>query len=360
MKISDLDTPCVLIDVDVMERNLKRFQTHCDDAGLRNRPHIKTHKIPGLARRQLELGAAGITCQKLGEAEVMAEEAGAEDILVTYNILGARKLERAVSLAGRVSLTVTCDDEIVARGLSDAFGSAGLPLPVLVECDTGGARCGVQTTQDAVRLAELIDGLPGLAFRGLMTYPAKGRVEQAAAFFATARDALSRKGLAAEIISSGGTPELWKASTSGGVTEWRAGTYIYNDRMTVAAGAAQPEDCAMTVLATVVSRPTADRAVLDAGSKALSSDVMSGQRSLGPAGGYGFLPRFPAAGIARLNEEHGVVDLSACNDRPVVGDRLRIVPNHACVVSNLFDRVYAVRGEEVVETWKVAARGCLT
>lgn len=350
MKIDDIDTPAVLVDLDRVEANLLRFQGYCDRHRLKNRPHIKTHKIPDLAKRQLALGAAGITCQKLGEAEVMAD-AGIGDILVTYNILGAAKLARAVALARRVRLSVTCDDIEVARGLSEAFAGNAPTLPVLVECDTGAKRCGVQTPRAAVDLALAIDRLSGLSFAGFMTYPPKLEIAGTAAFFAEAMALCRSHGLEAVVVSSGGTPDMWRAAEVPEVTEYRVGTYIYNDRMIMAAGAAQLDECALTVLSTVVSRPTGERAVLDAGSKALSSDSMGAEQ------GYGLITAYPLARIHKLNEEHGTVDLSGSNERPRIGERIRVVPNHACVVSNLFDRVYGIQGDHVVEEWEVAARG---
>src|SRR5688500_18860330 len=176
--IAGLDTPCVLIDLDGVEANLKRAQEHADANGYRLRPHIKTHKLPKFARRQVELGAAGITCQKLGEAEVMAD-AGLSDIFLPYNILGRPKLERLAALHGRVRLSVTVDSTETLAGLSATFTDRAHALAVLVECDTGMGRCGVQTPAEAVRLATEIDRAPGLHFGGLMTYPPAGRPEDA-------------------------------------------------------------------------------------------------------------------------------------------------------------------------------------
>jgi D-serine deaminase-like pyridoxal phosphate-dependent protein len=349
MRIDDLDTPCVLVDLDRVERNLARWQTYCDEHGLANRPHIKTHKLVELARRQVELGAVGIACQKLGEAEVMAE-GGLADILIPYNLIGAAKLARAVSLADRVTLRVSCDAAAVAQGLSGAFAGSGRTLGVLVECDTGAHRCGVAAPEAATTLAQTIDRLPGLRFEGLMTYPAPGGQPAVRAFVAEALERLGRHGLAAAIVSSGGTPDMWRAHTVEGVTEHRAGTYVYNDRMQVRAGSARLEDCALRVLTTVVSRPTAERAILDAGSKSLTSDLYGLE-------GYGLIEQYPAARLDKLSEEHGHVELGAAAGRPALGERVTVIPNHCCVVSNLFDEVMAVRGEEVAARLRVRARG---
>lgn len=344
------DTPAVLIDDAVVEANLARAQAHADRHGLGWRPHIKTHKLPHYARRQAALGARGITCQKLGEAEVMAD-AGIGDIFISYNILGAAKLDRLAALQRRVErLAVAADNPETVAGYAARFADPGLPLQVVVECDTGAGRCGVADAEAALALARAVDAAPGLAFAGLMTYPPRGGTAAVSAFFAAAQGLLDAAGLPPARLSSGGTPDLWRAGEARPVTEHRAGTYIYNDRMMVAFGHCGLQDCALTVLATVVSRPAPDRAILDAGSKALAAD-------LSPAPGMGHILEYPEAVIAMLNEEHGIVDLSACGRRPRVGERVRIVPNHVCVVSNLFDAVHVVQGGAIAETLPVAARG---
>jgi D-serine deaminase-like pyridoxal phosphate-dependent protein len=347
--IHDIETPAVLIDVDRVEANLTRAQSYADAHGLKLRPHIKTHKLPRFAHRQVELGAVGITCQKLGEVEVMAD-AGLTDIFLPYNILGAAKLARLVALADRVRLSVTADSAVTIEGYAEAFANRAEPLPVLVECDTGKGRCGVQTPAEALALAQAIDAAAGLRFAGLMTYPATGDVPGTQAWLAEAAALLDRSGLPAETVSNGGTPDFWSAHEVTAATEHRPGTYIYLDRYQVAKGVGSLDDCALTVLTTVVSCPRTERAILDAGSKSLTSDLLEMQ-------GYGLILEHPEAVITALSEEHGNVDVSRCNDRPKIGARVRVVPNHACVVSNLFDRVHLISGEEVVDVAEVAARG---
>lgn len=346
--IDDLDTPAVLIDLDRAEANLRRAQDYADAHRLRLRPHIKTHKIPALARRQMELGAVGITCQKLGEAEVMAD-GGITDILLTFNLLGRAKLQRLVALARRTRLAVTLDNAVVAGELNAAMGEAGLVLPVLIECDTGGERCGVQTPAEAVELARLVAGLRGLRFAGLMTYPARGQTPVTAAWLAEAVAELGHAGLAPEVVSTGGTPDLFRAHEVAAATEHRPGTYIYLDR-DQARERGTLEDCAMRILATVVSRPTDGRAILDAGSKTFSSDTLG-------LDGYGLILEYPQLVLAKFSEEHGHVDCSASNARPRIGERVSIIPNHACAVTNLHDTVYGVRGDRVEQVFKVEARG---
>ena len=346
--IDDLDTPAVLIDLDLVEANLQRAQAYADSRGLKLRPHIKTHKIPAFARRQVELGAVGVTCQKLGEAEVMAD-AGIADILLTFNLLGRAKLHRLVALARRIRLSVTLDNAVVASELDAAMREAGLVLPVLIECDTGAERCGVQSPEEAVELARLASGLKGLRLDGLMTYPARGQVQVTDAWLGEAVSGLAATGLAPSVVSTGGSPDLFRAHEVKAATEHRPGTYIYHDRDQARASLGL-DACAMKILCTVVSRPTDARAILDAGSKTLSSDVNG-------LDGYGLVVEYPQLVLARFSEEHGHVDCSASNARPRIGERVTVIPNHACAVTNLHDVVYGVRGDRVERVFRVEARG---
>ena len=352
MRITDIDTPAVLIDLDIVERNIARAQALADAAGLRLRPHVKTHKLPRLARAQVAAGATGITAQKLSEAEAMAE-GGLTDIFIPYNILGPAKLARLKALHDRVTLSVSADSLVTVQGYASAFTDPARPLPVLIECDTGNGRCGVQSPAEATALARAIARTPGLRFAGLMIYPRRGAVEATRAWLPPTGAALTEAGLPPAIISTGGTPDMARMAEIPGGTEHRPGTYIYNDRMQTGWGAARLEDCALTVLATVVSRPTPARAILDAGSKALAADT-------GPLPGHGHLTAYPAAVVTQLNEEHAIVDLSASPARPRIGERVRVIPNHACVVTNLFDEVHLIRGDRVEEIARVTTRGKLT
>lgn len=348
-RIADLETPVPVIDIGIVEHNLRRWQKRCDAAGFANRPHIKTHKLVPLALAQLKLGAKGITVQKLGEAEVMAG-AGITDMLLTFNVVGRSKLERLSRLMQRTDIMVVADNVDMLEGLAHAAAKAGRALTVLVECDTGAARNGVQAPAAACNLACAIDATPGLRFGGLMTLPKNGARAQMASFLDAARALLDKAGLAPDTISTGGSPDMWKDEGLAGITEYRAGTYIYGDRMQVAAGSAGPEDCALTVLATVVSVPTPARAMIDAGSKALTSDLVGLE-------GYGEVRALDGARVYNLSEEHGFLDISRLNDKPRVGDRVRITPNHVCPVTNLFDRVVIVTGDEVLGAVRVDARG---
>lgn len=349
MRIDDLSTPAALVDCRIVEANLVRAQSYADAHGLKLRPHIKTHKLPVFAHRQIELGATGITCQKLGEAEVMAN-AGIVDIFISYNIIGKEKLARLRSLHERRSISVSADNAVTVAGYAAAFRDAAHPLPVLVECDTGGERCGVQSIDEAVRLARNIDAAPGLHFEGLMTYPAEGQSTRVEAFMRAAIASLVAAGLSPSRVSNGGSPDLYSAAEVNSATEHRPGTYIYSDRMQVEFGLGSFEDCALTVLATVVSCPTVDRVIIDAGSKALSADLCDSP-------GHGHIIEYPQAVLETLNEEHGIANFSHCKNRPSIGDRVRVIPNHVCVVTNLFDTVYLTNDGVNAEPVPVAARG---
>jgi D-serine deaminase-like pyridoxal phosphate-dependent protein len=343
-------TPMPVIDENRLAANIARVQAYCDKNGKHFRPHIKTHKIVAVARQQVEAGAVGLNCQKVTEAEVFAD-AGFDDILITYNILGAVKLARLKALNARVAkFAVVADSDVTVAGLAATF-DAERPLTVLVECDSGARRCGVQTPEAAVALAEIIAAAPGLRFGGIMTYPAIGGAEQVEAFMARTMALLSEKGLPCPVRTSGGSPDLFAAHLVPSATEHRAGTYVYNDRSMVRAGHCTADDLAMHVLATVVSRPAPDRAVLDCGSKALTSDLLG-------FSDYGAIEGFEGARIVSLSEEHAVVDLTDCTT-PFrgIGEMVRVVPNHTCVVTNLFDRMVFHRDGVVTRVENVDARG---
>ncbi|MBX9619639.1 MAG: D-TA family PLP-dependent enzyme [Hyphomicrobiales bacterium] len=349
----EIGTPAVAVDLDRVERNIARIQAACDAAGLANRPHIKTHKSPFFAKMQLAAGAHGITCQKLGEAEIMVA-AGIDDILITYNVMGEATLERLSALLRRgPKLTLAVDSVHTIDGLAMAARQAGRVLDVVIECDTGRERAGVATIAEAVALADHISRASTLRFAGFMLYPPETKWAETQLFFDEALAGVRALGLDAGMVSTGGTPNLINLGKLRGASEHRAGTYIFNDRMMMGCGAAVAGDVALTVVSRVVSRGGADRGILDAGSKTLTADPGGGLE------GYGHIIEHPQAQIARFAEEHGFLDLSRCNDRPDVGDVVRIVPNHVCVVVNMVDELIAVRGDEIVATIPVAARGRL-
>jgi D-serine deaminase-like pyridoxal phosphate-dependent protein len=333
----------------VIERNIARVQAACAAAGVANRPHIKTHKIPEIAKMQRDAGASGITCQKIGEAEVMSE-AGLDDILISYNLIGEDKMGRLAKVMERATVTVAADNPTVVAGLPRAAELSGRTLHVVVECDTGRKRAGVETPAEAIALAKDIASRPGLSFAGFMLYPPEDAMEITQKFLDQATAGVREAGLEPRIVSTGGTPNVANLGRIKGATEHRAGTYVFNDRMMLACGAATMDDLALTVVGTIVSRAAPDRGIVDTGSKTLTSDT-------GGLEGHGLILEHPEAKIAKFAEEHGFLDLTKCNDRPKVGDVVRIVPNHVCVVVNMVDRLVATRGDEIVGELAVAARG---
>jgi len=360
--IEDLETPAVLIDLDVLEANIARQAKRAREAGVKLRPHAKTHKLPEIGRMQLAAGATGLSLAKTGEAEVFAE-AGFTDIFLAYPIVGADKAKRLLALSDRVNLCVGADSVEGARTLSEVFASAGRKLRLLLKIDCGLHRVGVlpdRALATALRIAEL----PGVELTGVFTHAGQAYhaetpdgvaavgSHEGETVVAVAKE-LRKSGLPIREVSVGSTPTAPHAMKIAGVTECRPGNYVYNDASQLSLGVCALEDCAMTVLATVVSVPAPDRAVLDAGSKTLSSDGLRPS-----AGGHGFVLGKKGR-IARLSEEHGVVDVVA-GDHFAVGERVAVLPNHACVVSNLHGRVYAVRKGRVEEAWPVAARGRVT
>jgi D-serine deaminase-like pyridoxal phosphate-dependent protein len=360
-EIEDLATPAVLIDLDVVERNIAAMQSRASAAGVKLRPHAKTHKAPRVGRMQIAAGARGLTLAKVSEAEVFAR-AGFDDLFLGYPIVGADKARRLLALSDRARVVVGADSEEGARSLGEVFHAAGRRLPIRLKIDCGFRRVGV-TPERAVETACRLAALPGIAFDGLFTHGGQGYGGETPAeverigrdegrIVAETADALRAAGLPVGEVSLGSTPTVASAVTQRGVTECRPGTYVYNDLSQVTLGTCGWEDCALTVLATVVSVPAPDRAVVDAGSKTLSTDPLRPH-----AGGYGLVVGRNSR-LSRLSEEHGVIEVEP-GESFRVGERVRILPNHACVVSNLHDRLVGLRSGRVAEEIEVAARGCV-
>ena len=361
MLISDLETPAVIVDLDVMERNLSRIADYCRAHQLLLRPHTKTHKIPALAKRQLACGASGITVAKTGEAEVMLA-AGITDILIAYPIVGPKKTTRLAQLAEQATITVSLDSEEVARGISEAAAREGATIRVLIEMDVGFERCGFSDEADLLALGRSVAEMPGLEFRGLMFFPGQFGVapEKRAAMRIQVNDFLKRTletfsnaGLPVSILSGGSTPTAYEGGHFHGVNEVRPGTYIFNDRNTVAVSACTLDDCALSVLVTVVSTAVPGHAVVDGGSKTFSYDRFQG----GDGRGFGIVKEDRAAEVERFSEEHGHLNIQHSERRYRIGDRLSIIPNHVCTTVNMHDEIYGVRGERVEEVWRVEGRG---
>lgn len=363
MHLCELDTPALLVDLDVMERNLQRVADYARAHQLRLRPHTKTHKIPALGRRQLDSGAVGLTVAKVGEAEVML---GAEppDMLVAYPVIGKQKLERLMEVARRTEVTVSLDSREAACRLSSAAQAAGITINVLAEMDVGMGRVGVAPGPELVELGRAIDALPALRLRGIAFYPghirgndecARQALSRLSATVQRAVEDFRQAGLATEVVSGGSTPTLFHSHEVAGLNEIRPGTYIFNDRNTVACGACERRDCAVTILVTVVSTSRRNGLIIDGGSKTFSSDLLlpAGEKT------FGEILEAPRARFFQMNEEHGYVDLADSDARFRVGDRLRVLPNHVCVAMNLHEVVYGIRGEHVKQLWRVEARGKL-
>ena len=354
-----IPTPCVVVDLDVLERNVARMAARAREAVVRLRPHAKTHKCPEIAAMQRAAGAWGLSVAKVGEAEVFVA-AGFDDLFVAFPAVGDDKARRLLRLADSARLACGVDSVEGARSLAQPFREAGRTLDVLLKVDVGYGRVGVQPER-ALEAATRISEVRGLRLRGVFTHAGHGYLapdktaldeiarQEGGILAATAAELRSR-GLPADEVSVGSTPTAAVAMRSGGVTECRPGNYVFHDASQVALGTCGTEDCALTVVATVVSVPAPGRAVVDAGSKTLSSD---GLRPL--ANGYGqLLGR--SSRIDQLSEEHGVIAVVE-GEEFRVGERVRILPNHACVVVNLHDRLVGVSRERVESILPVAARG---
>jgi len=339
------------------------MQTTASARSIRLRPHAKTHKSPLIARWQIERGAVGICCAKLGEAEVFVD-AGITDVRLPYP-LNPINADRVIALLDRTRLSFIVDHPLVARQWSDAMTAARKQVDVLVKIDVGFHRCGIDpSASDAVAMIRGVAGLPGLRFKGLLSHAGHAYhahsepelCEMAKSEAATLGDLVERcrrEGLQIDEVSAGATPPARFSLQQDGLTEFRPGNYVYFDRTQVALGAATFADCALTVLATVVSKPAADRVIFDSGSKTLTND---GARGFTPAPGFGVVVDHPNLLIERLSEEHATVKVMNGPTPLEPGDRVRIVPNHSCVVSNLVDQAWLVDGD-VVAPLPIAARG---
>ena len=359
----DIDTPALLIDLDGVEKNLETMQKKADASGAQLRPHIKAHKIPELAQTQVRLGAVGVTASKVSEAEVMAD-AGIKDIFIANQVVTPTKLKRLAALSQRVNLSVGLDSTAGAKILSDVFSAAGQKMDYVIEIDSGLNRCGVAPGPPAVELFKAIKHLSGLRFKGIFTHAGQvygkqtleevmevSKLESKA--MVETSNCFKDVGVQTEVVSVGSTPTMrvWKGNA--GINEIRPGNYIFLDAIQVALGVADPNACALTVLATVTSRPAQDRAVIDAGSKVFALD--KGAHGKEMLKGFGIVLNKKAV-LERLSEEHGVMLLDSTEELEV-GDTVRIIPNHACTVINLSDKAYGIRRGKVEAELLIAGRG---
>ncbi len=350
MWVEDLDTPVLTIDLDALEDNLTRYQQYYDKHGIGLRPHIKTHKTLAIAHMQMAKGAIGLTCQKIGEAEVMVAGGLNVDILIPYNIIGKTKIDRLARLTRQARITVAADSETTVRGLSEGAQAEGVTFGVIVEVESGMNRTGVQTPAEAVNLATLIDRLPGLELRGFMAYPtppsSRPVIQGTVALF-------DKAGLPHPIVSGGGTRWGMEAHEIPELTEYRVGEYPTGGEGHLRAGRHTVEQCALRVWATVISAPTPDRVILDAGSKTMSASTLETPEGIS----MGYIVEYPEARFYGSSEEHGHVDVSACAVKPQIGERVQVLPVHPCPCVNEHDELVAVRQGRVEAFWPILARG---
>jgi D-serine deaminase-like pyridoxal phosphate-dependent protein len=361
MLARELSTPALTVDLDALEKNLNRVAELCRRQGVGLRPHTKTHKTVEVSRLQMAHGAVGLTVAKVGEAEVMAA-AGLDDILVAFPIIGEEKLRRLAGIARARRVLIALDSEAAAQELSRAVAAQNASIGVLVEFDAGARRCGLDPGPALVALAKAIEKLPGLKFRGLMSFfgnvwgtpeQRRAEAEHVAERVARGLAAFREERMPVEIVSGGSTPSAEFAHLIPGLTEIRPGTYAYNDLNTYHQGACGLEDCAVRVVATVVSTAVPGRAIIDAGSKTFSSDLLGS----GPKSGYGYVVEAPDAPIIKLNEEHGHLDITQSQHQFHVGEVVTVIPNHVCATVNMHDEILTLRQGEAVGCWKIAARG---
>ena len=344
MHIDELDTPTYLVDLDLMARNITDMAVHCRSLEIPLRSHTKSHKIPEIAHMQVESGAIGIACQKVGEAEVMVA-AGIKDIMIPYNIVGRKKVERLTRLSKRAVITVALDSDATARGIAEQAQRDGCEVRVIIELDTGSRRCGAQSPADAVMLARQIVDMKGIDFKGIMTYPSRKEAEP---FLEETVALMTKDGIPVEMISGGGTGNE-EISKDIGCTETRSGSYVW-EGMTRIGGShmLSPDRCPCRMLVTVVSAPTPDRVIIDGGMKTFTSY---------PPTPYGHIIEYPEAEIYGMSVEHGHLDVSNCPGKIKVGDRLCVIPLHQEMALNLHDELIGVRGDQVEVVWPVAGRG---
>jgi D-serine deaminase-like pyridoxal phosphate-dependent protein len=360
----ELETPAAVVDLDRLNRNLDRAAEYATSHGLALRPHVKTHKSPWIAAEQIKRGAVGVTCATPREAEVMADVA--DDLLVAYPPVGQVRAVRIAQLAEARRVTVALDSLAAIDAIERAASGRAIGIGVYVELDLGMRRVGVQNAKAAIDLARRVTESRTLTYEGIAFYPGhirspvgdqKSGLAELSARIDDALTALTLAGLPPRVVSGGSTPTLWQTHSLAGVTEMRPGTYVFNDRTTADIGACNWDDCALTVLATVVSIAVPGQAVIDAGTKALGREPLRGGPASGSAPGFGALLDQPEVVVSAMSEEHGMIDLTNTDWRPKVGDLVRVVPNHVCIVVHLNDRIFGVRGSTVERAWSVEARG---
>ena len=362
-EITDLDTPLLLEDLDIMERNISWMQQKAQRAGVNLRPHIKTHRTPDIAKKQLAAGAKGITVAKLGEGEVMAAE-GIDDIFIANELAGDIKMDRLLALARKTTLAVGVDHPDHVKMLAETFDGESRPMEIMIDVDTGYHRTGVGSKEEILELAKLIRYRDSLKLRGIFTHDGncynattisevRSISQSSQNMMLEMAEFLRKEGIGVEEISIGSTPSLLVSEIMQGITEIRPGTYVFLDA-DQAGVIGTYEHCALSVLATVISCPAPDRIVLDAGTKALTFYFHRGNITSSP--GFGLLKKRPTVYLKSLSEEHGM--FTPPEDMAFrIGDKVEIIPNHACPTCNLYPVLYGVRNGQVQEEYKILARG---
>ena len=364
-KLRDVEaTPALIVDAAKVARNVERLAAYAMSHGIGVRPHTKTHKSLGMARRQIQAGAVGLTTAKVGEAEVMAE--ASSDLLIAYPTVDEYRCRRLAKLArGGVTVRVAADSTEGVEALAGAARAAGTRIGVLVDLDVGFHRTGAPSPSAALELAQHVTRHPSLRLDGLFLYPGHvwapsdqqaGELERIDAPLSESVDLWNRSGLEAGVVSGGSTPTAYQSHLLTRQTEIRPGTYIYNDMNTVRAGFCSLDDCAATIVCTIVSTAAPGKVVIDGGTKTLTSD----RNVTAPDSGHGLVVEYPDATITRLSEEHGEIDVARCERRPRIGERVTVIPNHICPCVNLQDAFWLRREDGGLEPMRVDTRGRLS
>lgn len=363
--IYDLDTPCLMVDLDIVDKNIKRMSDICRKAGVSLRPHIKTHKTVEIAKMQLSSGACGISVAKVSEAEVFAKH-GIRSIFIAYPVAGAEKFRRLLALkrnGGDISVGV--DNLVSAKSLSEIFAKGGERIDVMVEVNLGLDRSGVRIDGLPSFVAQII-GFSGLRLKGIFGFRSifynGGKLDfhsdglREGAMMMRAYEDLRKMGVEMETVSAGSSPTAKSVSEVKGITEVRPGTYVFNDVMEVKTGVVDLSQCAASVLCTIVSKPKDGVYTVDGGTKTFAGDVSPDQEPLF-LNGYGAVHGNQKMVLKWMNEEHGIVEGKEEASKLEIGDKIRIIPNHICTVVNLFDEMVTFRKDTVEAKWKIAARG---
>jgi D-serine deaminase-like pyridoxal phosphate-dependent protein len=359
----DIPTPALLIDLPIAKHNIERMASYARKQGLELRPHTKTHKSLLMAELQLQSGARGLTVAKVGEAEAMSELA--EDLLVAYPAVDPARTRRVAALAQQRTVRVAVDSDEACDAIASVASAVGSTVGILVDVDVGFHRTGVQDAQSALRLARKIEKTSRLRLDGLFCFPGHirgseeeqaGPLDEVSGRLGEVIDLWRSHGLDTGIVSGGSTPTAYHSHLVSVLTEIRPGTYVYNDRNCLAGGYCEIEDCAAQVVTTVVSNAVPGKVVVDAGTKSLTSD----RNAYLLDGGYGFIAEYPEARVVRLSEEHGEMDVSGCQGRPAIGERVHIIPNHVCPVVNLHQYFWLGRANGSYEKVAVDSRGMVS